>query len=445
MRSGTVNITINPRKAFRPFLTRDERFSCVVAHRRSGKTYSAIQDLIWKALQNQRNGDAKPRYSYIAPTRDQAKDIAWPYLKSFTAKIPGVTVNESELRITLPKKQTIRLYSGDNYERMRGIYFDGCVIDEPADIDPKAWGTVIRPCLSDYRGWANFIGTPKGKNAFYKRHIDAREREDYFHMLLKASESGILASDELISIRRDITEDEWRQEYECDFNIGRPGAIYANDFEQSRNAGRIYPFPVNYAVPVYTCWDLGSPANTVVTYWQRYQGWHYLIDCDHHLTNSEGRFMKTGERVAHMMSKGYHYAAHLLPHDGRKTDYDGMSMAARLQEAGLTNVKQIPKGPHGAEEKRVQTMLDLFPSIRFNEENLDDEGGFFEAGENYHRKESKKDGHITNVIEHDWTSHFMDSFGYYGEALKHNLVQAGQEQPRVRLRRPAIPRNSPSR
>jgi len=49
------------------------------------------------------------------------------------------------------------------------------------------------------------------------------------------------------------------------------------------------------------------------------------------------------------------------------------------------------------------------------------------------------------VIEHDWTSHFMDSFGYYGEALKHNLVQAGQEQPRVRLRRPAIPRNSPSR
>lgn len=400
-----------------------------------------------RALLNKRRGDAPPRYAYIAPTRDQAKDIAWPYLKSFTSKLPGVKVNEGELRITLPKKQTIRLYSGDNYERMRGIYFDGAVVDEPADIDPKAWGTVIRPCLSDYQGWANFIGTPKGKNAFYKRHIDAREREDYFHMVLRASESGILPADELYSIRRDITEDEYRQEYECDFNIGRPGAIYAKDFEQARNAGRVAPFPINYAAPVYSLWDLGSPANTVVTYWQRYGGWHYLIDCDHHLLNDDGSFMKTGQRVAHMMAKGYHFAGHLVPHDAKIVQYDALNMVTRLKEAGLTNVKAIPKAPHGAEEKRVQTMLDLFPSIKFNEENLNDEGGFLEAGENYHRKESRKDGWITNVIEHDWCSHFMDSFGYYGEALKHNLIQVGPENQGagVKLRRSTVPRNSPSR
>lgn len=438
---------VNPRKAFRPFLERKERFSCLVAHRRSGKTYSSIQDLIIRALANKRQGNALPRYAYIAPTRDQAKDIAWGYLKSFTAKLPGVEKNESDLKITMPQGQTIRLYSGENYERMRGVYFDGAVIDEPADIDPKAWGTVIRPCLSDYQGWANFIGTPKGKNAFYKRHIDARERDDYFHMVLKASESGILPQDELASIRRDITSNEYAQEYDCDFNIGRPGSIYASDIEQSRKAGRILSFPVDHSVPVYSLWDLGSPANTVVTYWQRVGFTYRLIDCDHHLQKDDGSFMKTGERVAHMMSKGFSFAGHLVPHDAKIVQYDAMNMVSRLREAGLVNVRAIPKAPHGAEEKRVQTMLDLFPSLFFNEENLSDAGGLLEALENYHRRESKKDGWISNVIEHDWCSHFADSFGYFGEALKHNLIQAGPDsaRPAVKFKRSSIPRNSPSR
>ncbi len=445
MKSGDIHIEVNPRKAFRKYLTRKERFACIVAHRRAGKTYSCIQDLVMRAINNQRKGAAKPRYAYIAPTRDQAKDIAWPYLKSFTAGIKGTVINESELRITLPGGQTIRLYSGDNYERMRGVYFDGVIIDEPADINPKAWGTVIRPCLSDYKGWATFIGTPKGKNAFYKRHIQAREREDTFHMVLKATDSGILDNEELASIKLDVTEDEWSQEYECDFNIGRPGAIYADDLARSEKDGRVFSFPIDYSAPVYTVWDLGSPANTVVTYFQRVGLWHHVIDCDSRLTNEDGSWMKTGERVAHMMKKGYSYAGHLVPHDARTVQYDGMSMEARLRQAGLTNVKSIPRASNNAEEKRVQTMLDLFPSIRFNEENLNDEGGFLEALENYHRKQSRADGYITNKIEHDWCSHFCDSFGYYGEALKSGLVQAGQESPKPRLIRPKVSRHSPSR
>ena len=213
----------------------------------------------------------------------------------------------------------------------------------------------------------------------------------------------------------------------------------------AREGNRVFPFPVDYSVPVWTTWDLGSPQNTVVCYWQRVGYQYRLIDCDHHLRNPDGTEMKTGQRVAHMMSKGYAYAGHFLPHDSQNKGYDAMSVASRLTEAGLTNVKVIPRASRNAEENRVQVMSDLFPSILFNEENLNDEGGLLEALENYHRKESKEDGYIMNKIVHDWCSHFADSFGYFGEALKNNMIMAGQDSAAPRRRLVVRPKNSPSR
>jgi len=70
--------------------------------------------------------------------------------------------------VIYPTGSMIKLYGADNYERMRGLYNDGVVIDEPAQIDPHAWPEVIRPTLSDYAGWATFIGTPQGRDWFYK-------------------------------------------------------------------------------------------------------------------------------------------------------------------------------------------------------------------------------------------------------------------------------------
>ena len=61
----------------------------------------------------------------------------------------------------------IQLYGADNYDTLRGIYLDGVVLDEYAQMNPKMFSEVIRPALSDRKGYAIFIGTPKGKNDFY--------------------------------------------------------------------------------------------------------------------------------------------------------------------------------------------------------------------------------------------------------------------------------------
>ena len=150
-------------------------------------------------------------------------------------------MSEGELWVKLINGAQIRLYGADNYDRMRGIYHDGVIIDEPAQQDPRAWPEVIRPTLSDFGGWATFIGTPAGRNWFYElgRSKDLTELDpDWFHLTLPASQTmatmrddredrGEAASDwdnELQDNARTLTPEQYAQEYECSFEaaiIGR--------------------------------------------------------------------------------------------------------------------------------------------------------------------------------------------------------------------------------
>jgi phage terminase large subunit len=90
--------------------------------------------------------------------------------------------------VEYPNGARVRLYGADNYDRMRGLYNDGVTIDEPAQMDPRAWPEVIRPTLSDYNGWGTFIGTPKGRDWFYKidRDETGAELPGWFRAVLKA-------------------------------------------------------------------------------------------------------------------------------------------------------------------------------------------------------------------------------------------------------------------
>lgn len=413
MLTQKVNIRIEPRKPFLEFLRTKKRWLTLVVHRRAGKTVAAIQRIIICAMTHKRKGmkTAPLRYAYIAPTRDQAKDIAWQYLKDFTSGIPGMTVNESELKITFPTGAQIRLYSGENYERMRGLYFDGVVSDEDDDIPPGAFTYVILPCLLDYMGWHCRTGTPKGKGSLYKSINEGRNNPKHFTLLLKASESGIIDEDSLEAIRDKIGDDAYNQEMECDFNVARPGAIYAKAITKAREAGRIHEFEVDDAHLVHTTWDLGNPENTVCVYWQKVGLTYRVIDCDF------GLDLKTGERVAHMLNKGYSFGQHMLPHDGKRRGSDALTFQGKLRDAGLKNVEVLENAGFNAEEKRIRSMHDLFSQIYFRESAVDVDDGLIEALENYHNREEKQSGKITNVVVHDWCSHFADAFGYFGEAI----------------------------
>lgn len=408
-----VEVLIEPRQQFAPYLRRQCRFACLVCHRRAGKTFSCLQDILARALTYQRPGPPL-RYGYIAPTRSQAKDITWGYLKNFTAPLPGVNKNEAELSLCLPNGAQIRLYSGDSYERMRGLYFDGVVIDEPADIDGDAWPAVIRPCLSDYLGWATFIGTPKGKNAFYARHVEAcANPAEWFSLVLKASSSGIIAADELASLKAGMPEHVFRQEYECDFTVPIPGAIFAPAIEQARQEGRICPMPVAGDCLVNTSWDLGSPRNTAVWYWQVVGREIRIIDYD---AGFEGTLT---ERVAMMLRKGYNYGRHFLPHDALQTERSGSTFAAALAAAGLSNLVCVPRC--ATVWIGINHAIELMPSIAWRQ--CPSVGSGLEALSAYRQHIEGNGALARNEPVHDWASHPADAFRVLAEAHRAGLFK----------------------
>jgi len=419
--TNDVEIEIRPRRQFREFLEDRKRWSCLVVHRRGGKTFASLQKLLLRALTDRRPGPPR-RYGYIAPTQGQAKDIAWSYLKQFVHAIPGTVPNEAELKITFADGTMIRLYSGENFERMRGLYFDGVVIDEPEDIDASAWPEVIRPCLSDYEGWAIWIGTIKGKLGQWARLINAKEDPEWFALLLKASESGILKASELESIQREARRtnrwDAYLQEYECDPNIGVPGALFAKFISAAEAEGRVIDFPWDRSELVWTTWDLGSPRNTRTTYWQFVGREIHAIDHDANLE------FTPSERVAHMLAKGYNFGGHLLPHDAAAQEKSGKNYQQQLAEAGLTGIRIIPR----CREiwPGVNKLAEILPRVVFRKIET---AYLRESLENYRTKPEKNavDNAMTDRIHEDWSCHSTDSCRMLAEAMLNGMLRGHSE------------------
>ena len=217
LRQIGLELPYTPRRVFEPLHGMKQRFGCIVAHRRAGKTVATIRQLERASLLCER---PNPRFAYIAPLYKQAKDVAWTYLKQGAGPILkyGAQINETELRVDYPNGGRVRLYGGDNPDSLRGIYLDGVVLDESADMDPALWSEVIRPALADRQGWAMFIGTPKGRNAFYHQWRNALSQPDeWLTLMLKASETGLVKPEELEAAGRVMSPSQYAREFECSF------------------------------------------------------------------------------------------------------------------------------------------------------------------------------------------------------------------------------------
>lgn len=225
------------------------RFCVLVAHRRMGKTVLAVNHLIKQAIMC-RKPDA--RFAYIAPFRTQAKQIAWSYLKRFTEPIPQTSFNESDLEVTLINKAKIRIYGADNPDALRGGYFDGAVLDEVAQMKPEVWGEIIRPELADRHGWAVFIGTPKGINLFsqlYDRALaeEAKGNADWCAMLYSIRQTHALPEEEVESLRQELSDNEFRQEFLCDFNAENDDILIPIDCVRTAAARQYRPSEYQHA------------------------------------------------------------------------------------------------------------------------------------------------------------------------------------------------------
>jgi phage terminase large subunit len=404
--SREIVIPYQPRAQFQAFHDRTQRWACIVAHRRAGKTVACLNELQRAALLCPRE---RPRFAYIAPYLKQAKSVAWDYMLHYSAPIPGIEVNHSELKVTYPNGGQVRLYGADNADGMRGLYFDGVVLDEPADFDPRVWPEILRPALSDRLGWAVFIGTPKGHNGFYEIREIARTDPDWLHIELKASETGLLPADELAAARKLMTEDQYNQEFECSFDAAIVGAYYGILMREAEEEQRITRVPHSPDLQVYTAWDLGIGDQTVIWFAQLTGAEVRIIDCyaasgvglDHYT-----KILKEGHR-AH-----YQYAEHILPHDAMVADLS--TGKSRVQVLGNLGISPRVLEREGNVDDGINTVRMMLPRCWFDAERC---ATGIEALKQY-RCEFDEDRKVfKNRPLHDWTSDYADAFRYLARGL----------------------------
>lgn len=364
----------------------------------AGKTVACINDLIRAAITCDK---PEPRFAYIAPYYAQAKDVAWAYLKRFTASIPGAVTNEQELRVDLPGGGRVRLYGADNYERLRGIYLDGVIVDEFGDVDPRAWSEVIRPALADRKGWAVFIGTPKGRNHFAEIWNQAQDRPDeWYSLILKASQTGIVDPIELADSRSVMSEDQYNQEFECSFDAAVVGSYYGKLIEKAENEGRIGNVAWEPQIPVQTWWDLGIDDSTAIWFVQILGREIRLIDYYENSGVGLDHYAKV------LKDKDYVYGQHMLPHDVQVHELStGKSRFAFL--AGL-GIRGTVVRKHAVEDG-INSVRSILPRCWFDKGKC---SRGIEALRQYRQEWDDKQKAFRGRPLHDWSSHAADSFRY---------------------------------
>lgn len=195
-----------------------KRFTVLALHRRAGKTFLGVMELVNAALRFTKELGG---FFYVAPELKQARNIAWKRLKAQVEPlrlVGGVEIREAELTVTFVHNgATISLYGADNPDAMRGVRMDGVVIDEVAEIKPEVWGDIIQPALSDRLGWALFIGTPHGMNLFSELFFRAPTLPDWFAARFTVYDTDAIEAAEVSRLRAEMSETSFAREYLCDF------------------------------------------------------------------------------------------------------------------------------------------------------------------------------------------------------------------------------------
>lgn len=398
-----ITIDYRPRPQSIAYHERTQRWACTVAHRRFGKTVREINELVKQAALCDK---PNPRFAYLAPYYAQAKAIAWDYLKHYSRPLLAKSPMESELSVDLVNGARIRLFGADNPDALRGLYLDGVVLDEYGDMRPSVWGEIIRPLLTDRQGWASFIGTPKGKNHFHSMAELAKSSDDWFYQQLKASETGIVAASELEDARKQMTPEQYAQEFECAFDVPALGAIYAKELGEAATEGRICSVPYDKAALVHTAWDLGVGDDTCIWFWQAVGKEVRLIDY----------YANRGQPITHYLGllnqKGYAYGQHYVPHDAEARErWTANTMTQVAEEQGF----RMQVLPREDVEQGINAVRMLFSRCWFDEakcrEGLD-------ALMNYRREYAEKLGQFKPVPLHDWASHGADAFRYLAMSVE---------------------------
>lgn len=421
MAGQIITIPYVPREWAKKLHESQQRWKVLVLHRRAGKTVAVINHLIRDAVKTPNS-----RFAYIAPTYKQAKSIAWDYLKFYTRPIPDIKPNESELKIDFPNGARIQLFGSENVDSLRGMALWGGAQDESSLQPSNLFSEVISKCLADHLGYWIWLGTPKGKNEFFRTYEVSKMNADYFSLFRTIDDSinneqGETINNLKLALEDDrklmqvgqMSEDEFNQEWYCSFEASIKGAYYAREIALARKEDRVCNVPYEPKLPVYTWWDLGISDYTTIGFFQFVGKERRMID--YYEANGQG----LDHYAKILKERPYSYGGHYLPHDVEVRELGtGKSRKEMLESLGI-KVNMTPNIPV---MDGIQAGRAIFPSLWIDKTRC---FKFIDAISQYKPEWDDSKGMFKDKPLHDWTSHSADMFRYF--AVSYDLISNNED------------------
>jgi hypothetical protein len=376
-----------------------------------------LNDMIVRAL-TQRADGLRQQFALMCPTQAQARAVAWQYLKDQTAsfaKFPGYKALEQHLSVTLPNPtntnlpgSTILLVGAENAERLRGLFLDGMICDEGADIPDSVISTIIRPALADRQGWLTISGTVKSVDDYLWRTYELSKKAPllWYSSILKASESGVLPEHELADLKLSMSEESYQVEMECNVLAATTGRIllpYHNQTQVTK-----VPYDPAGLAPV-TAWDLGVSDSTAIWVMQMCGREPHLLDYYEASGQGLDHYVQWLSKLPYANRLG----AHLLPHDSKVRELgSGKSRLESLRNMGLRNLKVVPRLP---KDQQIEAARQLLPKCWFNEDTT---AAGRKALRNYSFSFDQKRQVFSLAPLHDSNSNGADAFQILAVGMK---------------------------
>lgn len=398
-----VPVTFRPLQ--KEYLQDKQRFNILLAHRRFGKSVVLILDLILSMISCKKKN---PMFWYVAPTLEQATAIAWKYIKDFCSSLPNVQISETNKTVVVNFNdgfgdRTIRLVGvDDSGESKRGSYLDGVVIDEMGHIKRGAWESIIRPALSDRKGWATLTGTPTlgyWQELFEEaQNIEEWKVFDYGD----ARVTGVISEAELLSAEHTSNDRaKFRREFYGEWISPDIGCYYSENLFALEDLGHISPnISYNANLPIITSWDLGVNDYTVV--------WFSQYDPHNDILTFFDYFQVRGvtdslQVLAEVEKKGHKIDLIVLPHDSthKYTNSRGSTYDLFKERYPVVLLKKSP-----SKVQDIQIVKNFLHACRINSEKCSK--GILELHKYRSTLNSKTDILSTTPMHND----AADSFRY---------------------------------
>lgn len=207
------------------------RFKVIVAGRRCGKSRLSAVSLLIEGLKCPKGSAVM----YVAPTQGQARQIIWDLLLDLGREVIAST-HVNNLDITLINGAKIYVRGSDRPDTLRGVSLTYLVLDEVADIKPDTWEKVLRAALSDKKGNALFIGTPKGRNWFFDMYNlgDSGEDEEWKAWHFTTRDNPLIDPKEIEGAKKTLSSFAFKQEYEASFDNAGAGVFKEEWFKTGK-------------------------------------------------------------------------------------------------------------------------------------------------------------------------------------------------------------------